>query len=63
MPFASKAQQRFMFAAERRGDIEPGTAKKWAHETPSIKKLPEKVKKKGHEKKGFIQNFESALGD
>lgn len=39
MPFTSKAQQRFMFATH------PETAKKWAKETPDIKKLPQKVKK------------------
>lgn len=46
MPFKSKAQQRFMFAAEADGDIPKGTAKRWAHETKSFKKLPEKVRKK-----------------
>lgn len=35
-PFKSKAQQRFMFARH------PEMAKRWAKETPSIKKLPEK---------------------
>jgi len=45
MPFKSKAQQRFMFAAEERGDVSKGTAKRWADETPSIKSLPEKKKK------------------
>jgi len=41
MPFKSKAQQRFMFAAQARGDIKPGTAERFAKATPSIKKLPE----------------------
>ena len=45
MPFKSKAQQRYMFAAESRGELEPGTARRWAHETKSIKKLPEYVEK------------------
>ena len=45
MPFKSKAQQRFMFAAEERGDVPKGTAEEWAHKTPNIKKLPEHVKK------------------
>lgn len=44
MPFKSKAQQRYMFAAEERGDVEPGTAKRWAKETKDIKGLPERVK-------------------
>ena len=44
MPFKSQAQRRFMFAAEERGDVEPGTAKRWAKETKDIKGLPERVK-------------------
>lgn len=36
MPFKSKAQQRFMFATD------PEKAKRWAKETPDMKKLPEK---------------------
>lgn len=35
-----------MFAAEERGDVPKGTAMEWAHKTPSIKKLPEKVEHK-----------------
>ena len=35
-----------MFAAEARGDIEKGTANRWAEHTPNIKSLPEKAKKK-----------------
>lgn len=46
VPFKSKAQQRFMFAAEAKGELPEGTAKRWAHETKSFKKLPEKVRKK-----------------
>lgn len=41
-PFRSKRQMRFMFAAEARGDIPKGTARRWAHKTKSIKKLPER---------------------
>lgn len=37
MPFKSKAQQRYMFATMSE------TAKEWAHETPDIKGLPEKI--------------------
>jgi len=54
MPYKSKAQARFMFAAEARGELEPGTARRWAHHTKNIKRLPEKVKKTGHEKKAAI---------
>jgi len=45
MPFKSKAQQRFMFAAEAKGELKPGTARKWAHETKDIKALPDHVKR------------------
>lgn len=45
MPFKSKAQQKFMFATH------PKIAKRWAKETPNIKALPKKVKKKGKGKK------------
>jgi len=50
MPFKSKAQQKKFFAMEERGEIPKGTAKRWAEETPNIKKLPEKVKKKKEKK-------------
>jgi len=50
MPLKSKAQQRYMFAAESRGELPKGTALRWAHETQAagqdLKKLPNKVKKK-----------------
>lgn len=45
MPFKSDAQRKWMFAAEDRGEVKPGTAKRWAKETPNIKDLPERVKK------------------
>jgi hypothetical protein len=40
MPLQSKAQMRWMFAAEKRGEVPQGTAEKWAHHTPNIKRLP-----------------------
>lgn len=46
MPFKSKAQQRFFFAAESRGEFPKGTALEWAHATKDIKKLPEKIRPK-----------------
>lgn len=55
MPFRSKAQQRFMFAAEDRGDLPQGMAEEWAKETPSIKRLPERVKNKGRTKKAALR--------
>jgi hypothetical protein len=42
MPFRSKAQRRWMYAAEARGEVEKGTAKRWEDETKD-KDLPEKV--------------------
>ena len=40
MPFKSRSQARWMFAKK------PKMAKEWASKTPSIKKLPNKVRKK-----------------
>lgn len=42
MPFQSKSQRRFMYAAEARGDVPKGTAKRWEEHTPKDKPLPEK---------------------
>ena len=50
MPFKSKSQQKFMFSAEKRGEIPKGTAKRWAKHTKNIKSLPERVKKSGKKK-------------
>jgi hypothetical protein len=44
MPFKSKSQQRLFFAKEAKGELPKGTAERWAHETPNMKKLPEKKK-------------------
>jgi hypothetical protein len=41
MPFKSKAQQRFMFSAESKGELPKGTAERWAEHTTDIKALPE----------------------
>jgi hypothetical protein len=50
MPFKSKAQQRWMYAAEDRGEVSEGTAQDWSDATKKkkggIKALPEKVKQK-----------------
>jgi len=46
VPYKSKSQQRFMYAAEERGDVEEGTASRWSKETKDIKGLPERVKAK-----------------
>ena len=47
MPFKSRAQQRWAFAAQKRNEIPRGMARRWAHETPNIRRLPERVKRKG----------------
>ena len=44
MPYKSKSQQRFMYAAEAKGDVEPGTAARWSKETKDAKGLPERAK-------------------
>ncbi len=46
MPFKSKAQEKLFFVKEAKGELPKGTAEEWAHETPSIKKLPEHVRHK-----------------
>ena len=46
MPFKSRSQMRMMFAKESRGEVKRGTARKWAHETPNRRCLPERVKRR-----------------
>ncbi len=46
MPYRSKAQMRLFFAKEHDGELPKGTARRWAHHTKNIKKLPQHVKKK-----------------
>lgn len=43
MPLKSKAQMRFLFAAQKRGEVPKGTAEKFVAETPKKKlaALPE----------------------
>ena len=60
MPFASKAQARFMFSQK------PQMAKEWAALTPSIKALPQHVKKAagkrvGHRNDGEYQPNPTSL--
>ena len=61
MPLKSKAQMRFLFAAQKRGEIPEGTAEKFVKETPQakLKRLPEykkqdekTLRKYGKAKKG-----------
>jgi len=51
MPFKSKAQQRWMFANK------PRMAKRWAKETKSFKRLPEKVASE-YVAKGFHERLQ-----
>lgn len=46
MPFKSKAQVKKMAVLEKEGKVKKGTVHEWAKETPNMKKLPKKVKKK-----------------
>lgn len=43
MPLQSKAQMRYLFAAEKRKEVPKGTAEKFVKETPKakLKRLPE----------------------
>lgn len=50
MPFRSKAQQKWMFAEH------PAMAERWAHETPGIKGLPDKVKKVSETAKKVVRH-------
>lgn len=51
MPFRSKAQMRLFYAKQKRGEISKKKLEQWKEETPSIAKLPERVKKThGHSK-------------
>ena len=45
MPYKSRKQSRFFFAAVKKGEIPESTAKEWASKT-NFKSLPEKVKHK-----------------
>lgn len=46
MPAKSKAQLGKLFVLEKQGKLKKGVAEEFARETPNIKKLPYKVKKK-----------------
>jgi len=56
MPFRSQAQERYMFWAQKHGKLKPGTADNWAHETPDIKALPDRVGSSvGGSKKAYMR--------
>jgi len=46
MPFKSKAQLEKFGAMVKRGEMSQAEFDKWLHETPNIKGLPYKVKKR-----------------
>ena len=48
MPLKSLRQMRFLYAAEKRGDVPKGTAREFVAATPKAKlaRLPEVVKRK-----------------
>lgn len=47
MPLKSKKQFKYLKAAEKRGEVKKGTAKKFLKKTPGgLKGLPEKKRKK-----------------
>jgi hypothetical protein len=60
MPFKSKAQARLFFLKQERNELKPGTAQEWAHATPSIRALPEHVKKPVKAKKRKLTRAEPA---
>jgi len=45
MPLKSKAQERFLRAAEARGEVKKGTAERFRAETPKrkLERLPERL--------------------
>lgn len=48
MPLKSKAQYRFLKAAERRGEVAKGTADRWLRHTKTpLAKLPERAPARG----------------
>ena len=51
MPYRSKREMRWRFAAEKRGEVPKGSAREWAHHTPNIKALPEKAPASDAEKR------------
>ncbi len=46
MPWKSKAQMRLFYAKNKRGEIGDEDLEQWKSETPNIKALPERLKKK-----------------
>lgn len=56
MPFKSQRQWKFFFSpGGRRAGIPLRKAREWAHETPNIKALPERVRVKVKLRKGIFK--------
>ena len=52
MPFKSKAQRKWMHAAEGRGEVTKGTAKRWEKHTKNPDSLPERASGRSRKKGG-----------
>lgn len=63
MPFKSEAQRKFMYAAEKRGDVPEGTAEHFAEATPKGKKLPKHVKDKNKSMVDALKAMTSKFDD
>lgn len=62
MPFKSKAQERKFRELEKQGKLPEGTADRWAKETPSLKKLPDRITPvKGTTHKNTVSKQRSSL--
>ena len=49
MPFRSRSQVRKFGAMVKRGEMSQAKFRQWLNETPSVKRLPERVNKKGQD--------------
>ena len=55
MPFKSKAQLRKFGAMVGRGEMSEATFKRWREETPSVKRLPERVRNERKRRKALAR--------
>lgn len=65
MPFVSKKQRSWMYAAEKRGDVPTKVLKKFEKATPKGKELPMRVKKAAEEtkKKSLLKRLGDRLSE
>jgi len=61
MPFRSKAQMRAAFAGYLGREMK-AKARQWAKETPNIKALPERVKKRKKKRKSWVERYHETRG-